>query len=265
MRSTRGCVLVHLDDEAVWNIRNILASVVFSIRRALFRSRIAILTVGLTYLISVAVGMIMVHTGNQFALDFRDSIVSNAQSSPIIVALDQNNRLLAALLDTGGNLIGAVSNTLGGLGVVFPYPFIAYRGWIGGIVSIDGAHISRLADPNEAFYYLSTLILQLIPSILAAGAGVNLGLNFYRPKPYYEGKKFLGTIGGGDPGCVVDLRSRDPAAADRLPVGIRDEVTLCGICLGWSGYYVIHPISPPPARRGVRPYAPTGRSPPPFP
>ena len=173
-------------------MKNKLAFIAFSIRRAVSRARIAILTVGLTYLISVTAGMVMVHTGNKFAVDYRDGIVSNAQSSPILVALDQNNRLQAALLDTGGNLIGAVSNTLGGLGVVFPYPFIAYRGWIGGIVSIDGAHVSRLADPREALYYLSTLILQLIPSILAAGAGVNLGLNFYRPKPYYEGKKLLG-------------------------------------------------------------------------
>jgi hypothetical protein len=93
----------------------------------------------------------MVHAGNQFAINYRDNLVSNAQSSPIIVALGQNNRLQAALLDFGGNLIGAVSNTLGGLGVVFPYPFIAYRGWIGGIVSIDGAHASRLANPQEAF------------------------------------------------------------------------------------------------------------------
>ena len=160
--------------------------------RAIYRARLAMLAVGLTYLISVVAGMIMVHAGNQFALEYRDNLVSNAQSSPIIVALDQNNRLLAALLDTGGNLIGAVSNTLAGLGVIFPFPFIAFRGWIGGIVSIDGAHVSRLADPQEAFYYLSTLILQLIPSILAAGAGVNLGLSLYRQMPYYQGKKWLG-------------------------------------------------------------------------
>ncbi len=169
-----------------------LSEIMTAILRAISRARIAILTVGLTYLVSVIVGMMMVHAGNKFAVDYRDSIVNNAQSSPILVALDQNNRLLAALLDTGGNLIGAVSNTLGGLGVIFPYPFIAYRGWIGGIVSIDGAHASRLADPREAFYYLATLILQLIPSILAAGAGVNLGLSLYRPKLYYQGKKWLG-------------------------------------------------------------------------
>jgi uncharacterized membrane protein SpoIIM required for sporulation len=173
-------------------MKNQLFTIMKAILRALSRARIAILTVGLTYLVSVIVGMIMVHAGNTFAVDYRDSIVNNAQSSPILVALDQNNRLQAALLDAGGNLIGAVANTLGGLGVVFPYPFIAYRGWIGGIVSIDGAHASRLADPREAFYYLATLILQLIPSTLAAGAGVNVGWSLWRQQPYYQGKKWLG-------------------------------------------------------------------------
>jgi uncharacterized membrane protein SpoIIM required for sporulation len=173
-------------------MKNKLSEVIASILRALYRARISILTVGLTYLASIVVGIVMVHAGNKFAVDYRDNIVSNAQSSPIIVALDRNNRLEAAVRDFGGNLVGAISNTLGGLGVIFPFPFIAYRGWIGGIVSIDGSHVSRLADPQEAFYYLSTLILQLIPSILAAGAGVNLGLSFYRPKPYYQGKKWMG-------------------------------------------------------------------------
>ena len=41
-------------------------------------------------------------------------------------------------------------------------------------------------------YYLTTLILQLIPSILGGGAGVNLGLSYYRPRPYYQGEKWLG-------------------------------------------------------------------------
>jgi uncharacterized membrane protein SpoIIM required for sporulation len=169
------------------------SEVVRAILRALHRARISILTVGLTYLIAVVIGIVMVQTGTPFAVAYRDGIVSNAQSSPIILALNRNDRLTAALLDSGGNLIGALSNTLGGLGVIIPYPFIAYRGWIGGIVSIDSSHVSRLADPQEATYYLTTLILQLIPSILAGGIGVNLGLSYYRPKPYYQGEKWLGT------------------------------------------------------------------------
>lgn len=170
-----------------------LLEAVMAVRRSLYRARIAILTVGLTYLISVTIGIVVVHTGNQFAIAQRDRIVSNAQSSPITVAFKQDNRLRAALLDFGGNLVGAFSHTLAGLGVIFPYPLVAYRGWIGGIVSIDSSHVSRLADPNEAMYYLTTLILQLVPSILAGGAGVNLGLSYYRPKPYYQGEKWLGT------------------------------------------------------------------------
>lgn len=163
-----------------------------AVSRALFRARISILTVGLTYLISIIVGYGMVQTGNQFAVSYRDRIVSNAQSSPIIVSLNQNNRLQAALLDFGANLFGAISNTLGGLGVMFPYPVIAYRGWIGGIVSIDSSHVSRLTDPREAVYYLVTLVLQIIPYTLSGGAGVNMGLAFYKPKLYYQGEKWLG-------------------------------------------------------------------------
>ena len=151
-----------------------------------------ILTVAITYLVSVSIGMLMVHTGNEWAIAYRDNIVSKAQSSPINLALDQNDRLRAAILDFGGNLFGAITNTLEGLGVVFPYPFIAYRGWIGGIVSIDSLHLSRLAEPKEAAYYLITLTLQLIPSILAGGAGVNIGLANFRPRPFYQGEKWLG-------------------------------------------------------------------------
>ena len=160
--------------------------------RALHRARMPILTVAITYVISVSIGMLMVHTGNEWAIASRDRIVSSAQSSPILIALDQNDRLRAAILDFCGNLLGGLSNTLEGLGVVFPYPFIAYRGWIGGIVSIDSLHISRLSEPKEAAYYLITLTLQLIPSILAGAAGVNIGLANFRPKPFYQGEKWLG-------------------------------------------------------------------------
>jgi uncharacterized membrane protein (Fun14 family) len=118
--------------------------------------------------------------------------VSNAQSSPILVALHQNDRLRAVALDFAGNLYGAIANTIGGLGVVVSYPIVAYRGWIGGIVSVNGAHISRLADTIEAAYYLITLVLQLVPYSVSGGAGVNLGLAYVRPKSYYQGDKWIG-------------------------------------------------------------------------
>jgi hypothetical protein len=166
--------------------------ILLTILRALRRAQMPILTVAITYFVSVSIGMLMVHTGSAWAIAYRDGIVSKAQSSSILIALDQNDRFRAAVLDFGGNLIGAVSNTLEGLGVIFPYPFIAYRGWIGGIVSIDSLHVSRLAEPGEAAYYLITLTLQLIPSILAAGAGVNIGLANFSPRKFYQGETWLG-------------------------------------------------------------------------
>src|SRR5574341_107734 len=167
-------------------------NIVALVARALHRARIPILTVALTYFVSVGIGMVMVHTGNEWAIAYRDRIVSGAQSSPSIIALKQNDRLRAAVLDFGANLYGAIADTLGGLGVVFPYPLIAYRGWIGGIVSIDSSHVSRLAGPKEAAYYLITLTLQLIPYVLSGGAGVNMGLAYFKPRSFYQGEKWLG-------------------------------------------------------------------------
>jgi hypothetical protein len=160
--------------------------------RALSRARLPILTVALTYLLSVVVGLGMVHAGNDFALGYRDRLVANAQASPVLIALGQDDRWRAAVLDFAGNIFVAASHSVAGLSVVLPYPFVAQRGWIGGIVSVDGAHASRLADFKEAAYYLTTLALQLIPSSLTTGAGINLGLAFLRPKPYYRGEKWLG-------------------------------------------------------------------------
>lgn len=160
--------------------------------RAFRRARVPILTVALTYALSVSAGMVMVHTGNEFALAYRDRIVGRAQSSPILVALDRGDRLRAAVLDCAGNLFAGVSNTVGGLGVVVPYPVIAYRGWIGGIVSVDRGHLSRLREAKEGAYYLITLVLQLIPSSVAGGAGVNMGLAYLRPRAHYQGAKWWG-------------------------------------------------------------------------
>lgn len=165
-----------------------LKAVGSAVIRALARARLSILMVGLTYVISVSIGMFMVHTGNPFALSQRDRTVSQAQSGSTLIALHSNNRLKAALLDFSGNLLGAVSSTVSGLGVITSFPLIAYRGWIGGIVSVDSSHLSRFSDPQEAMYYVTTLILQLIPYTLAGGAGVSLGLAYFRG----QGEKWLG-------------------------------------------------------------------------
>jgi hypothetical protein len=117
------------------------------------------------------------------SIDARNRIVGQAHngSNETINALESGNRLWAALTDFGGNLVmGALPITASGLGVIFPYPLVAYQGWVGGIVSVNADGSSRFADPREAVYYLVTLIAQLIPYTRAAGAGVHLGLEYYR-------------------------------------------------------------------------------------
>ncbi len=163
-----------------------------AIIRALSRARLAILTFAVTYFISVLVGAVMVHSGNEFALTYRDDLVVRAKASdPAAIAFDQNDRFRAALLDFDSNLWAGVGQTIGGLGLIIPYPIAAYRGWVGGIVSVNSAHVSRLAAPSEAVYYLSVVILQLIPYTLAGAAGVTLGVACFRPPPYYQGENLL--------------------------------------------------------------------------
>ncbi len=164
------------------------------IARALRRSRAAILSVAVVHALAIIVGILMVHTGNEFALEYGDDLVSRARSSdPASFALQRDDRLNAALLDFRANLLlGALPLTGSGLAVVTSYPIAAYRAWVGGIVSVDRDHASRLAEPREAIYYLLTLALQLIPYTLAGGVGINVGWAYFRPQPHYVGDKWLG-------------------------------------------------------------------------
>jgi hypothetical protein len=137
----------------------------------------------------------MVHLQNDFALGFRDRLVGRAvESSPILKNLEKGFPVRAALLDFGGNLgLGAAPSTVMGLSVVLPFPLAAFRGWVGGVVSVDGAHKSRL-EGREGVYYWTVLIMQLIPYSLAGGAGVRLGLGFLMPRSrwgYAGSKKWL--------------------------------------------------------------------------
>jgi hypothetical protein len=152
--------------------------------KALWRARLPILWMGLTYAVGVISGAVMVHAHSNFALSYRDHLVGRAQASdPSAVALNRGFPVRAAFLDFGGNLCrGAVPSTMMGLGVVLPFPLAAFRGWIGGIVSVDGEHKSRLGQSRERLYYLGVLLLQLIPYSLAGGTGVRLGLAFLMPK-----------------------------------------------------------------------------------
>ena len=164
-----------------------------SMFRAVKRARIPILTIAATYGVFILVGLVMVHTGNSFALTQYDQIVNQAQQDSTAQAVNQGNHLGAALQDFVGNLVlGAVPKTVSGFGIIFPYPLVAYQGWVGGIVSVRGDHTSRFNDFRPAFYYLLTLLLQVMAYALAIGAGVNVGVALFRPPPYYQGPKWLG-------------------------------------------------------------------------
>lgn len=160
-----------------------------SIKSALLRAKIPILTVAATYFVSVAIGIIMVNSGNQFALSYRDSVVAKARTG---VILTQKNQLLKGLADFGGNSLSAAGDTILGFGIILPYPMVVYRGWVGGIVSVDGNHISRLMDFKKAGYYLSVVFLQLLGYSLAAGAGIRAGLSVFRARPKDAGFVWFG-------------------------------------------------------------------------
>jgi len=145
------------------------------------------------YLISVLSGIAMVHLRNPMALRFEHRIVGAAQTSKIVVANNQGNKVQAALLDASGNLLqSAVPKTVMGLSVVMPYPWVAFQGWVGGIVSVRWNGSSRFNTVHSAIYYVLTLLLQLAGFSLAAGAGVNVGLSMFKPAEYYTGTKWLG-------------------------------------------------------------------------
>jgi len=148
---------------------------------AIHRGRVAILTIAVAYALSLAAGIAMVSSGNAYALERRDEIVTAAQSSEITVANSAGDDVRAALLDFAANLVlGGGTSTVTGVTVIGSYPIVAYRGWVGGIVSVDSRHQSRLGDAGRAFYYLVTLALQLIPYSIAGGMGVYLGVGAWR-------------------------------------------------------------------------------------
>lgn len=172
------------------------ASTSVTVIRAVARARLSILTIALTYAVFITLGIMFVHLRNASALAYRDKIVGDAsRTEPAALARGQGHNLRAALLDFSANLTrGAVPMTVMGLAIVMPYPWVAYQGWIGGIVSVRGDHSSRLADWRPALYYLLTLVLQLIPYSLALGSGVNVGVSMFRPPAYYQGQKWIGLL-----------------------------------------------------------------------
>lgn len=173
-----------------------LRNTVAAISRAVTRARYPIFFTAFVYFLSVIIGIIMVHTGNKFALDYRDRLVNRSlQSNPASVAYSRGNNFQAALWDFGGNLfLGAFPKTVSGISILLPYPMVVQQGWVGGIVSVHNDHTSRLSDPQSAIYYLLTLFLQLVPYSIAVGEGVNVGIAIFRNPPYYEGRKWFGIL-----------------------------------------------------------------------
>lgn len=162
------------------------------IRRALQHARFGIWTIALTYGLSVFAGLLTVHSGNRYALDFRDKLVGKARRESVILRqFHRGNSVAAAGMDAAGNAVAGLLSMVAGYCVPAGYGVAAYRGWIGGVVSVNAAHRSRLARPFGAFYYLVTLLLQLVPYSLTGGAGVNMGIAAFASeiRTGYEGSR----------------------------------------------------------------------------
>jgi hypothetical protein len=160
---------------------------------ALRRAKVALLLSVVAYLLPLLLGIAAVSAGMPFAVHQRDSIVASAQRGPTLSALNRGDRVEAALLDFGSNLVlGAAATSLTGICVVCPFPLAAYRGWVGGVVSIDHGHRSRLTQPSEAGYYLLTLLLQLTGYILSMAAGLHVGLAAWRSRGDTSLRSWLG-------------------------------------------------------------------------
>lgn len=149
---------------------------------ALRRCRPYALSIFFTYVLSSAVGIFMAHGGNALALAQRDKTVKTAVTSDkSSIAHRSGDHVAAAMFDAAGNLFyAAVPQAVLGLAVVPPYFTVAYQGWIGGIVSVDGRHRSRFRSVRATSYYFIVLLLQFIPFSLCIGSGVRCGVELYR-------------------------------------------------------------------------------------
>jgi hypothetical protein len=152
---------------------------------ALRRARFGIWTVAAAYVLSVTAGALLVHMGNPSTLRYRDNLVNKAwQQSETLHNYGKGNRVTAAALDTAGNAGAALAGMLAGYFPPSGYIVAMLRGWVGGVVAVDGDHHSRLG-----FYYLTTLLLQLLPYSLTGGAGVSAGFASFSKNSVYQGPR----------------------------------------------------------------------------
>ena len=150
--------------------------------RALERCTVYSASIFLTYCASCLIGILMSHCGNDFALDQRDKIVGTAtHNDKASINYQSGNNFTAVLYDCAGNILyAAAPQSALGLTIVLPYGTVAYQGWIGGIVSVDNAHRSRLRNIKASAYYIIVLLLQFIAFSLSIGAGIRCGVDAYK-------------------------------------------------------------------------------------
>jgi hypothetical protein len=156
---------------------------------ALRHARAGVFIIGTVYAVSLSVGILMAHAGNKFALDYRDSLVARAhRGDPAARANDAGAHGVAAAIDFSRNLgLAAIPETIGGLTLVLPVAMASYRGWVGGIVSVNRNRESRLRRARAALYYLVTLALQLSAFTLAGGGALHLGWAFFKKRGPFVG------------------------------------------------------------------------------
>jgi uncharacterized membrane protein (Fun14 family) len=171
-----------------WIVREVVKSI-----GAVRNARTCILAIALAHVLAVAAGVISVHAGYVPALAYRDTLIARARSSdPVSLAFQRGETLRAAVVEAARTQWVCVAVAVTGLTVVSPFVLAAVRGVVGGVVSVDDNHVSRLRYPDQAIYYLSVVILQIIPYAMAGGAGVKLGLTYFRQGREYQGDRWLG-------------------------------------------------------------------------
>ncbi len=148
------------------------------VHQAIVRASLGIVVAGVADLLGLVLGIAIVHAGGEFALRQRDRLVGKVRGSegPAAVASSSpRDRTGEVVRDTAGNVWTSLCGAVAGYSVAPSAAIAFYRGWIGGIVSVDDEHRSRLRSGPSAAYYLITVLLQSVPWVLVVGAGISIG------------------------------------------------------------------------------------------